>query len=45
MRKFVFQTNPQDLDMEIIDFGAQNSLVGVYLSQMRDVEIQKDPGV
>lgn len=43
MRKFVFQTNPQDLDMEIIDFGAQNSLVGVYLSQMRDVEIQKDP--
>ena len=29
--------------MEIIDFGAQNSLVGVYLSQMRDVEIQKDP--
>lgn len=43
MRKFVFQTNPKDLDMEIIDFGAQNSLVGVYLSQMRDVEIQKDP--
>lgn len=28
--------------MEIIDFGAQNSLVSVYLSQMRDVEQQKD---